>query len=227
MGNVPRLLGLLALLVCVPASVMACELAPVRPAIHIHVSETPVAFDLSQSIEDLNQVPIDTKSPYPSSYHTDVGGVMSGEVAVEHRLSFHKDKLGENFCVSLGEVNITITTRPKIYIASDFQDQTCWFKQTFLHEAKHVEIDRALIEKYEGQFTDGLNMILMEPADYSSGWVESSAMAGAQYQIQFGVERALEVLFAKMVRERQEKQQEVDSLHEYTRISRACQVSSS
>lgn len=220
--------GLLTLLLfLMPASAMACALAPAHPVINISTKETPVEFDLSQSVEQLNVMQIDTKSPFPSHYHTDVGGVMSGQVALEHAVKFEKEHLGEQSCVSIKEINIEISISPTIYIASDFHDQACWFKQIFMHEAKHVEVDRAIMQKYAVQMTDAMNLLMMEPQDYSTGWMDAAALDTAQYDMRVGVEHALGVMFNKMMNERMEKQMAIDTVEEYAAIGRACPSPSS
>ncbi len=210
-----------------PASVFACQAQSARPAISISLTEKPVAFDISRTISELNGMDLSTPSPYPSSYHVDVGGVMSGEVAVEHSITFRREEQDGKKCVNVKQVNVKITTTPTIFIANDYQDKQCWFKEIFRHESKHVEIDRAIMKKYEGRFTDGINMMLMGPADYSSGWVEASAAEHVQNDMRVGIEQGLGYLFDQMMIERNERQLALDSLEEYTAISQACQSPSS
>lgn len=225
MRRFAKFVGLLALVMMLSAEAFGCEQAA-RPAVRISLAETPAEFDLTHSVADLSRMPVDTQSPYPSHYHTEVGGVMNGEITLEHRVVFNRDAADGRECVILKEIIVELSISPTIYIASDYQSQTCLFKQIFAHESKHVEIDRALVRKYEGRIADAMNMMLMMPADYSSGWLDPAEAEGVQYDMQVGLENALEVLFNKMMRERNERQQEVDSLDEYTRITRACQVSS-
>jgi hypothetical protein len=222
-------LGFMALFMGLAAGeAQGCGLAPARPAVYVTTSETPVAFDLNRSMHELNQLKTGTVSPYPAHYHADVGGAMSGAVAVEHRMQFHiriDEQTGQG-CVALAEIAIDINIEPKIFIASDLQNQTCLFKEIFAHETKHVEVDRALIDKYKAQFTDGLNMVLMEPADYISEMAPAAGLPSVQHRLQTDIEATLTVLFTKMMEERQGVQQEIDTLHEYERIGRACQASS-
>ncbi len=225
MRAIAKLLGLLALIMFLPAQANGCDQAP-YPVVRIRVAETPAEFDLTRSVQELSRMPVGAPSPYPSHYHTEVGGVMNGEIALDHKETFGGAQAGDKACVMLKQIEITLTISPTIYIASDFQDQTCWFREIFEHESKHVETDRALIKKYQARITDGLNMMLMMPSDYASGWIETSAVEGAQYDMQAGIENALEVLFNTMMRERAEMQREVDSVHEYNRIARACRASS-
>ena len=212
---------------CFPAAARACGGDMARPVINVSKTETPVAFDLTRSVKDLGRASIDTDSPFPSHYHTDVGGMMSGEMGLEHLLKFGTQRLDGQSCVTIKEVHVELSISPTIFIANDFQDQACWFKEIFAHEAKHVDVDRALMNKYETQLTDALNLIFMEPADFSTGWTDAARSETALYDMQQGVEHALQVMFNKMINERAVLQQEVDSLDEYARISRACQSPSS
>ena len=210
-----------------PAHASACgDTAPARPIIHISTAETPVAFNLKKSVAQLNHMDIDTKSPFPSSYHTDVGGVMSGEIAVTHKMKFNTLVTDGKQCATLREVDVEISISPTVFIASDFQDQPCWFKQIFAHETKHVEVDRAIMKKYAGQMTDGLNLALMDPADYTTGWVDTTAIGDMKDNMQAGIDQAIEVMFNKMMADRRKRQQQVDSRDEYERISAACKPNS-
>lgn len=231
MGNMRRnalSACLLALAFCIwPGSqAFACELSSARPVVTVTTIETPVRYDLTRSVEQLNGMDIDTVSPYPSNYHTNVGGLMSGQVAVEHKIAFNHETLGDRSCVSVDAVELVISISPKIFIASDFQDQTCWFKEIFAHESKHVDADRKLISTHKGRFVDGVNMTFMQPRDFSSGWIEASDENAAETEITANIEDTIRVLFKQMLEERQQKQQDIDSLHEYNRISRACHQSS-
>lgn len=222
------IISLLALAALLPVRAMACDFAPVRPVIHVTAVEAPVKFDTSRPIAALNEMGVN-KAPYASHYHADIGGMMNGAVTVEHNMTFRTqegDSAGQT-CLILSEIGLRLSIDPTIYIASEFRQQACLFKEIFDHESKHVAVDRALVEKYRYQFIGALNLVLMMPADYLVTDISPGGIDHAQKRIQAEIESAIEVMFAKMMAERAERQLAVDSHDEYGRIARTCQPPSS
>ncbi len=225
-----RLAGLtgfiLGLMIFVSTAAQAQSCVAPRPVIQVKTLETPVTFDISKSVTELSAMEMTGTSPFPAHYHTEIGGVMSGEITVSHNMIFSHTQTDEARCVFLKQVTVTIEISPSIYIASDFQGRSCWFKEIFAHEAKHVAVERAVMNKYAGRFTDALNLILMEPADYTVPVASDKGFEQAQRELQTGMEHALGVMFNQMTRERNERQQAIDTLEEYQRIARICSTSS-
>jgi len=219
------LTGLLVLVTLWTSEALGCDQVA-RPAVHISMKETPVEFDLSLPVAALNRMQHAT--PYPSNYHAEVGGVMNGEITLNHKTAFTRETnaSGDKVCVVMKVIEVELSFSPTIYIASDLQHKTCLFKEIFAHESQHVDIDRDVVRKYQAQMTDGMNMMLMMPGDYSSGWIDTAGADHAQDNMQAGIENALAVLFNKMMRERNERQLAIDTQQEYGRITRSCQVSS-
>jgi hypothetical protein len=199
-------------------------LVPPRPKVEVTVSEKPVEFNLDKSKKELSELKIDTKSPYPAHYHTEVGGVMNGEFIVDHKVSFKKqidDKTGKG-CLWLEKVNVNIHLEPTIYIANEYENDGCWFKEVFIHESKHVEVDRQILNHYQDVFIDGLHLVLLDDKYLSSGYIEEEKLPDEKNNMHEGVTVTLNALFHEMMYERQNSQQSIDSLEEYTRISKAC-----
>lgn len=227
MQRYPRLWGLLAVLVfMLPASARACGPASVRPVIHIATAEAPARFDLGQTISGLSKLDIDSLKNLPSENRYHIGGVMNGQIDIEHKIWFSRWQKGEKACSAIKQIDITITMRPTIYIASEYYKNSCWFKQIFAHETRHVEIDRAVLQKYKSQFADTMNVLLFEPADYNSPWVNRTQLAQTQGRMQENIEQAIRVMFDKLLADRQRQQLAIDTPDEYDRIGRACQISS-
>jgi hypothetical protein len=190
----------------------------------VTVSEDPIRFNTDKTRRQLASFDIDTVSPYPEEFSPEVGGLTHGGISMNHALRFRKsvDPVTHAGCVQLDEVNINLHINPTVYIASDMPNQSCWFKEIFQHERKHVETDRALTVKYQQRFKDALNMIFMTPADYTAGPMPESAMDGEDEYIHKSVEAALKAVFDQMQNERHDAQAQIDTLQEYQRLARAC-----
>lgn len=197
---------------------------PPRPVIEVVVDAAPVAFDTKKTREELAQLEINTASPWPQAYHTMVGGVMQGRISADHKITFNRlsDKDSGTGCVWFDKIQIILRIDPKIYIAGELRNNSCWFREVFAHEAKHVEEDHALMGKFGAQIGDGLKMSFAAPADYISGNVPLVVIDAIQKRMESDVTQILTVMFEMMMRERAQRQQAVDSLGEYTLISSRC-----
>lgn len=222
-------LGLTTLLVLASVepsgmSAQSCAMAPPRPVVTVTMSESVTAFDISKSAEELSEFDIDTVSPYPAQYHTEIGGLMTGEMDLVHRITFGKsvDFVSGRGCIWFSAIEVNIHTAPTIFVASDFKDNKCRFGEVFKHEVKHVTEDRALLEKYTDEISDRLNVLMGQPVDYTSGFIPLDDMEQTKNDMQMAMEFVLGVMFEKMMTERTKRQQSIDSLEEYTRVSGAC-----
>ena len=203
----------------------ACVAEMPRPEINISTKEVPIRFDVSRTVNELNKFEIDTVSPYPSHYHTHIGGVMNGRIELLHNIRYGRYESGNERCTAIESVDIELSIKPTIFIAKDYQDQPCWFKQIFEHEAKHVDVDRKIMHEYAERISDGINLAIMIKQDYVTGWAAQKNLKTLERDLGEGVENSLTVLFNQMLQERDERQQAVDTIEEYQRIASACHSS--
>lgn len=194
------------------------------PAIDVKISYGEVAFDTRRSMDELAGLRIDTKSPWPEAYHTGVGGVMQGAISADHNIRFNRArdvKTGRG-CVWFDRVEVTLRLTPKIFIARDLQNRECWFREVFAHEAKHIEEDRALLEKYRLVFAQGLTFAFADTRDYAVGPIGVSGMDTVRDYLENNVVDSVGGLMSRLMRERAQRQQAVDNIGEYIQISRKC-----
>ncbi len=221
------LTALMILMMPVPVAAKGCGLVNALPSVEVVIQETQAEYDLSRPVQALNRLGVDGSE---RGVHgtADVGGAMSSNIAIRHKMKFRQnlDKDGSLGCVALKSISVTIEMNPHIYIASDLKDNHCMFRELFGHEARHVEVDRGLLEKYRARFSDGLQMMLSMPSDYLSPQMPQSNLVYAQARMQEEIERGLGVLYTQMISEQRALQREVDTPGEYARLGKACQVSS-
>ncbi|MBU0859178.1 MAG: hypothetical protein KJ667_04515, partial [Alphaproteobacteria bacterium] len=153
-----------------------------------------------------------------------VGGMMLGEVALYHDVAFETatHKKTRQSCVWATQVDVRLTLDPVIYVAQDLQQKDCWHREIYRHELLHLEADRVLLEKYRGQITDGLNMVFATPANYMTGPVKNRATDDTREKMRESMTLPLGVMFDKMMRERGQVQQAVDTPEEYARVASIC-----
>jgi hypothetical protein len=208
-----------------PSAVPAHEcVMPPRPVIVVSTQESTAKIDTSKSIAELSANDTDTVSPYPMHYHTEISGLMVGEIGLSHSMTFRKstgDTPGQG-CIWVDMVNIEISSDPTIFIASDFRDNECMSREVLRHEQKHVLEDRALLGKYNAEISDRLNIAFWDAGDYASGAVSLNEIGREKYEIETAVKLIVDDMFKEMMAERNKRQQVIDSLEEYSRVMGAC-----
>lgn len=199
-------------------AVDSCARVPPPPAVTVHVVEENTKTDAARSAEYLAVLHGDT----PGGLHP--GGLMRGDVSVEHRIGFRRrqDRGGGFGCLSVETVDITIRLDPSIYVASEYRGDSCLSREILNHETLHVAVDRQIAAKYRSRIRDGLNMLFSESPDYASGVVLSGDIAKARKRMEAVMENAVGVLFSGLQRERAETQARLDTPYEYARILKAC-----
>jgi hypothetical protein len=207
------------------SAVNSCAQIPVPPAVSVQLLEGATVTSATHTVEDLEAMNGSAAhSAYPEKFAGDVGGLMYGHVAIDHEIQFSRtsDGNGGFGCVAMRQVNVTLRVDPTIYIAAPYRTKECLFREIVGHEQHHVDVDRAIAEKYRGRIEDGLRMLFSQPADYSSGVITAADMAGTQKRMEKTMDNAIGVLFQDMQNERARAQHDVDSPAEYARIARTC-----
>jgi hypothetical protein len=197
-----------------------CMDQAIKPSINIDIVEVPVRFDMTKAVEDLGRM----KQTLPSRFAGDVdvitGGMMSGDIKLAHALSFKKSPQNPK-CFAIEQIDITLSMTSKIYVAQDFQKRPCLFKEIFAHEAKHIDVDRDVLQKHSDRIMSGLHLLWERPQDYIF-LAPRSLHVPARNMIRDDVAEALKALFIHMMQDRNYAQSKVDTIEEYARISDAC-----
>ena len=210
------------------AAPVQCLSAPKTPEIKIEISEGPIRFNTNKSRSQLTQMKDESPiySPYsPNDMHNSlVGGMMSGVLRLDHKMNFvqHYNPGSGDGCVHLDEVTVQIHLSPKVYIASEFRDNACWFGEILSHELKHLDVDRSVSHQYSTHIDQALKMALNTPSNYWSGSIERADMGTAKDKIKAQVESILNAAFKSMSKERSYLQRSVDTPEEYQAITNAC-----
>lgn len=216
----PITLGTMAILVS--GNNQLCQI-PKPAQINVVPKSAPLKYDTSQSMAQLQQHDIDTINPYGFGTSSHTNGFMRGQIAMKSAVELDY-KFLERYnaaCIWYEEITLTIEITPEIVIASEVAADKCKFEAVKEHELKHVTVDREIVNKYArtmGQkIFDGLKQ-----RGFIAGPVPANRAQETAARMQETVMQLVELEQKKMEIERAERQQAVDSLEEYQRVSALC-----
>jgi len=212
---------LLSCFISTPVWAGKCQQAPL-PKINIVMTSKQVQYDFSRSKRELKGFNIDTKSPYDSNAHTEVGGLMNGEISVNSQVSFGylQDTNSGQACYWYDTIDVKMHIDPTILIAKEHAKGTCEHSAILEHEMKHIKIDRAVLKKYKAKIESDLHKIARKVG--TIGPISLSISGRTQNKMMKVIEKAVSNQTERMYSERRKLQQSVDSLEEYERVSNMC-----
>ena len=204
------------------AGEIAC--APKRPTdIRIVPTKVAVTYDRSKSRDELGGFHIDTQSPYGNNVTTHVGGLMSGEVAVKHKIGFMQETFPayNRACMYVDSLEVSLHITPTIYIAREYVGDPCMYPAIMTHERKHVREDQLIINKYADRIGKAL-YAHFEKNDNAFGTVPAHELPALQKRIQDYFNGIVTQVSEQMSAERLVRQQKIDSFEEYESIRLKC-----
>ena len=212
---------LLSCFISTPVWAGKCQQAPL-PKINIVMTSKQVQYDFSRSKRELKGFNIDTKSPYDSNAHTEVGGLMNGEISVNSQVSFGylQDTNSGQAWYWYDTIDVKMHIDPTILIAKEHAKGTCEHSAILEHEMKHIKIDRAVLKKYKAKIESDLHKIARKVG--TIGPISLSISGRTQNKMMKVIEKAVSNQTERMYSERRKLQQSVDSLEEYERVSNMC-----
>ena len=181
-----------------------------------------IKYNHTRTSTQLNHYDIDTQSPYAKHVKTDVGGLMSGEIEVKSGFNFSllRYPTQQRNCIWFDSMHIQIEVDPTIYIAREHKPGTCRYAAIKEHELKHVHVDRQLVQKYTRQIQERARAAVRKVGVI--GPRPDNDVKRVQAKMQKYIEDALAPVFETMYAEREKRQQDVDSYHEYERVRKLC-----
>ena len=215
---------ILAFYALAPSIVMAAVTCPSKPAGKINIvwGSDNIAYDFTKSQAQLDRVDVDTDSPYDRSVKTHVGGLMKGGISVNSQvqvmtLTYPRSR---QICQWIDRMDVNINIDPKIYIARDHKQGSCKHKAILDHEMKHIFVDREAVKKYMPIIKRQLEIAVRKVGIV--GPKSDRDVNKYQKKITDYMDKELRSITEKMYAERKGKQQGVDTLEEYERVSRQC-----
>jgi hypothetical protein len=191
-----------------------------KPTVRVGLIATTPKSDFSKSTVQLEKFQIDTINPYGAQIDTHVGGLTSGMIRVEQKMSIGGVKYGQQVCMWPDEVNITIRLDQKVYVAKDYAPGSCLHDAVWEHEHKHVRVDREIINKWRPIFERAVKTALDRTPVVGPLALRDEAMAQKALMKELGT--AIKTITEKMENDRNRHQQAIDTREEYDRVADLC-----
>lgn len=207
-----------------PSIAMANVTCPPKPAGKINIvwGSDNIAYDFTKSQAQLDRVDVDTDNPYDRSVKTHVGGLMKGGISVNSQvqvmtLTYPRSR---QICQWIRQMDVNINIDPKIYVARDHKQGSCKHNAILNHEMKHIFVDREAVKKYMPIIKRQLEIAVRKVGIV--GPKPEREANKYQKKITNYMDTELRSVTEKMYAERKVRQQGVDTLEEYERVSRQC-----
>lgn len=193
----------------------------VTPKVKVSVSTEEIEYDYTKTSRQLSAVKTDTKSPYPPGSDTVTEGLRSDAPSIESKVLWlvdieQRSKMG---CMQYKSVDVNIHLQPKILIARDYNRGAC--REAILkHERKHVEVDREVMNKYARVISKAVKSVIDRAG--TTGPFPIADRKRVQKKSYDDISRTIDHIQKVMMDELQDRQQEVDNLHEYESVAKIC-----
>lgn len=200
------------------------EIPPPEVSVRTVRHETIVNNTLSQ--QELENFKTDTDLPLQmqNMAHVETGGFMRGDITIGYKINMDTMPVdsGDGVCVRYQAIDVTLEMKPEIYIARQYQPDSCWYHEIMQHEESHIDMDQVVIDKYAHRVKDGLSMAFSMQGDNMFGPVPAAQVDEVKKTIGKNVVSMVTILTQDMMRERIEKQRVVDSLQGYAYLMNSC-----
>lgn len=204
------------------ASPQICQI-PKTAEINVVPKAQKTQIDTSRGWADLQGQKIDTINPFGYNSVTHTNGFMDGEIRLNSGVKLdYKQAPGYNaFCIWYDVVTINFDITPKIVIAKEVAADKCMYKAVLNHEMKHVNVDRAIVNKYAKTIGQKVFEGLAQRG-FIAGPIPPENAQGVTNRMRETVKQLVEFEYQKMQIERAESQQAVDNLGEYEAVQAEC-----
>ena len=205
-----------------PARAMECGDTPGPPVIKVRPTTQDIQYDFTLTLAGLSAMKSDSINPYAPTVDTSTGGLREEKprLKINVKLATKEHPYHKKMCMWYDEIDVEIALAPKIYLADELNYSPC--REAVLnHEHKHVNVDRAVMNKYAHQMGAAVKQAVNEIGMFGPF---PSADAKTYEQKFFGhIEASLAPVIEELNKEMTAKQQKVDSLEEYEYVNGFCQ----
>lgn len=193
---------------------------PEAPRIYITPRTDPIVYDYSKTSAELGVHQSDTINPYGANVDTSTGGLREDKPQLKMEVFWKmREYQGGEVCLWYDEVKVDIHLQPKIYIAKEFNKGRCR-DAIMTHELKHVQVDRDVMNKYAqliGQSVQQAVNSMGAVGPYNKHRLDSVQQSMASH-----IRNAVMQYQLPLQEEMRRRQSQVDSLEEYTAVSKIC-----
>jgi hypothetical protein len=216
------LLGPVAALTLASAQSVTCTV-PKLPRIDVRPTSDNLEYNFTESTGQLSKKPLDTVNPYGPNVKTAVGGLTSGKMQMIQKVVFNTETYPSQgiSCVWYDTITVRIHIDPTIYIASEFPKGSCRHAAVMQHEMKHVKVDRMIVNDYSKRIGNAL-LAMIRREGQGLGPIRASDAKQAQNVLQHRIRTVVDAHSRQLEADRRYRQQQIDTLQEYERVSKLC-----
>jgi len=191
--------------------------------INIIPDSKEVIYDTYKTQEQISNVSMDTINPYGFDTKSHTQGFSSGGINLKHAAKLDYEYLPGNqyVCIWYESVDVKIVIEPHITIASELLDDKCRFNAVKEHELKHVNVDRIVVNNAANSIGENIHKAL-KSRGFVAGPIRVEQAQDVADRMHDTVSQIVAFELKKLEVERTLKQQAVDTLEEYQRVSNLC-----
>lgn len=159
-----------------------------------------------------------------TALHNDGGGVTLGlaggpiEISIKSRFSIQTQNA--RACVNLEKLEVLLTAKPEILIASNFKKGTCEYREIINHEQQHIRILRRFVREQTPKLKREVSKILKQTQTTAA--ISEDNVKRAQTRIQDQVVARITAYQKQVLKTLKKRQSAIDTPREYAKVSRAC-----
>jgi len=189
------------------------------PVVKVKVREKPVVYNNRKTADELKGMASGAYSPYEAGAHTEVGGLTKGKLGFHRSSSIEQLRLGDDHCLWVSEITITVQSEPIVYIAKKNSTNKCRYKEVLAHEMKHVNVQRKIIMRYgpviqRAVFQKAQQIGVVGPKKGRDVQRSADAMMAE-------IEKVVTNTIARLAKDRDTRQKHVDTKEEYAAVANA------
>lgn len=200
------------------ARTLSCD-PQTKPDVDIHIKSKPVLHDNSKTINELSQLFTGGQSVFDRQ-HATVAGLHQSKIPRQYEMNFKIASDGEQSCIHLTDVTVTIHHEATIYIAKEYLDDRCLYNTVLKHELQHEKIDQQTIRSYKHDFYRATSKF--SKANKAFGPFPAEDLENKKQELIEMLGKSLEPVEKEWWTELRRRQAKIDTPKEYKRLSDKC-----
>lgn len=203
------------------AGLFSCDIVPPPQVQVIFNNRAPIVTHAlnHQEMEKFSVTTVFSRKPQEIFIRS---GVTESKMTSNIDLNFQvitTQLLGKS-CLSLSEVVVHFDYDPTVHIAVNYPKGSCHYRETWLHELKHVNTDIITITEFMPYFKKAMQLTTNSLP--TKGPFPKEKMETHQKAMTEKLSDTLRAAMKALEETRQARQQKIDTRQEYMRLSKVC-----